>query len=183
MPNPEATESSRESQTAYAQYQTSHPGYAHGKLKNGLAIASLVIGIVDLFTLAGFGQTNTQIAGLMGSGSVSLFPLLTEFAHTVSAQVQTGHALDVQTGQVTDFSGTYHVLNDCRRTHYFEFRTSDTRWLHLAVQKQAEIPAHVSLPVEATVRIDATQLAPGQYRTDRNLESGSPVESLHHGFR
>src|SRR5882762_773319 len=55
MPNPEATESSRESQTAYAQYQTSHPGYAHGKLKNGLAIASLVIGIVDLFTLAGFG--------------------------------------------------------------------------------------------------------------------------------
>ena len=118
------------------------------------------------FTLAGLEQTNIQTAELTGSGSGSTFPLVTDFAHAVSAQVQTGHTLDVKTGQFTDFSGTYHVLNDCRRTHYFEFRTSNTSWLHLAVQQQAEIPPHVSLPVEATVRIDATQLSPGQYRAD-----------------
>jgi len=119
------------------------------------------------FTLAGLSQSNNQVAQSLGPETLSQFPPFTAFAHRVSGQVQTGRALDVRAGQVTDFSGTYHVLNDCRRTHYFEFRTSDnTKWVQLLVHKNAEIPAHVSLPVEATVRIDATQLSPGQYRAD-----------------
>jgi beta-lactam-binding protein with PASTA domain len=119
------------------------------------------------FTLAGLSQSNNQVAQSIGPETLYPFRPFTAFAHKVSGQVQTGRALDVSTGKVTDFSGTYHVLNDCRRTHYFEFRTSDsTKWLQLLVHKNAEIPAHVSLPVEATVRIDATQLLPGQYRGD-----------------
>jgi serine/threonine-protein kinase len=119
------------------------------------------------FTLAGSSQSNNQVAQSIGPETLSPLPSFTAFAHKVSGQVQTGRALDVPAGRVMDFSGTYHVLNDCRRTHYFEFRTSDsTKWLQLLVHKNAEIPAHVSLPVEATVRIDATQLQPGQYRAD-----------------
>jgi beta-lactam-binding protein with PASTA domain len=119
------------------------------------------------FTLAGSSQSNNQAAQSIGPETLSPFPPFTAFAHKVSGQVQTGRAIDVRAGKVTDFSGTYHVLNDCRRTHYFEFRTSDsTKWVQLLVHKNAEIPAHVSLPVEATVRIDATQLQPGQYRAD-----------------
>ncbi|CAN5848248.1 hypothetical protein BH18ACI4_BH18ACI4_17270 [soil metagenome] len=118
------------------------------------------------FTLAGLGRTNSQVTKVRGTGTLSPFPL-TAFNHRVLGQVQTGRALDVQAGQVMDFSATYHVLNDCRQTHYFEFRTSDkTKWLQLLVHKKAEIPARTSLPVEASVRIDATQLLPGQYRAN-----------------
>src|SRR6266498_1618214 len=86
------------------------------------------------FTLAGLSQSNNQVAQSLGPETLSQFPPFTAFAHRVSGQVQTGRALDVRAGQVTDFSGTYHVLNDCRRTHYFEFRTSDnTKWVQLLV--------------------------------------------------
>jgi beta-lactam-binding protein with PASTA domain/tetratricopeptide (TPR) repeat protein len=120
-----------------------------------------------IFPLAGLGMINKQFAELLEMGRLSPVPFFTAFAHRVSGQVQTARVLDVQAGQVTDFSATYHVLNGCKTTHYFEFRTSDrTPWLQLLVQKKAEIPAGVTLPVEASVRIDATQLLPGQYRAD-----------------
>jgi len=51
--NPDPTGGSPEPQPTYLQYQTGNPG--HGKLKSGFAVASLVVGIVDLFTLAGLG--------------------------------------------------------------------------------------------------------------------------------
>ncbi|MBA3355241.1 MAG: PASTA domain-containing protein [Pyrinomonadaceae bacterium] len=119
------------------------------------------------FTLAGLGRTDSQIAELIGSGTLSPSPLLTAFSHKVSGQVQTGRAVDVRAGQVTTVSGTYYILNDCKQSHYFEFRTSDrTPWLQLLVKKQPEIPAHTSLPVEASLQIDAKQLLPGQYRAN-----------------
>lgn len=96
----------------------------------------------------------------------SPFSLLTNFAHAVSPQVQSGMTIDVPAGQKLDFSGTYHVLNDCKQTHYFEFRTSNTEWLKLLVQQKAAVPPRVSLPVTATLRFDATRLSPGQYRAN-----------------
>jgi len=96
----------------------------------------------------------------------SPFYLLRNFAHAWSPQVQTGMSIDVQAGQVLDFSGTYHVLNDCRQTHYFEFRTSNTPWLRLVVQQKAAVPPRVSLPISAILRFDATSLLPGQYRAN-----------------
>lgn len=56
-PNP--TGVTQQSQPAFLQYQTGDQGYSQEKLKKGLAIASLVIGIVDLFTL-----------GLLGVGAI-----------------------------------------------------------------------------------------------------------------
>lgn len=57
---PDLTGDSQQSQPTYLQYQAGDQGYSHQKLKKGLAIASLVIGIVDLFTF-----------GLLGVGAIA----------------------------------------------------------------------------------------------------------------
>jgi hypothetical protein len=51
---------SQQFQPTYESYRTSNRGYSHGNLKKGLAIASLVIGIIDLFTL-----------GILGIGAIA----------------------------------------------------------------------------------------------------------------
>jgi type IV pilus assembly protein PilA len=56
---PGPTNDSQQSQPNFSQYQSGDRGYSPDKLKKGLAIASLVIGIVDLFTL-----------GLLGVGAI-----------------------------------------------------------------------------------------------------------------
>ncbi len=114
------------------------------------------------FSLVQTGLTENATARVNDSP----FALLRNFAHAVSPQVQSGMSIDVPAGQVLDFSGTYHVLNDCRQTHYFEFRTSNADWLKLVVQARAAVPPRVSLPVTATLRFDAKRLSPGQYRAN-----------------
>jgi type IV pilus assembly protein PilA len=57
---PDLTGDSQPSPPTYLQYQPVDPGYSHGKLKHGLAVTSLVIGVVDLFTL-----------GLLGVGAIA----------------------------------------------------------------------------------------------------------------
>lgn len=57
LPDPEGD--AYESAPEYHQYQPGNSYYSDGKLKTGLAVASLVIGILDLFTL-----------GLLGIGAI-----------------------------------------------------------------------------------------------------------------
>lgn len=52
---PEMVGSSYQSTPDYPQYQGGHRGYPQRNLKTGLAVASLVIGIVDVFTLGMLG--------------------------------------------------------------------------------------------------------------------------------
>jgi type IV pilus assembly protein PilA len=57
---PNLTGDSQQSPPTYHQYQAGRTGYSDQKLKKGLAIASLVIGIIDLFTL-----------GMLGVGAIA----------------------------------------------------------------------------------------------------------------
>src|SRR6266498_3106864 len=57
---PDLTGDSQPSPPTYLQYQAADGGYSHGKLKQGMAVTSLVIGIADLFTL-----------GLLGVGAIA----------------------------------------------------------------------------------------------------------------
>ena|GEM_PF-2400117 len=114
------------------------------------------------------------------------FPLSASFAHAISRQQQFGRAVDAPAGQITRLDGTYHVLNDCRQTHHFEFHTSDiSSWLQLVAPTRVGVPAGQNLPFEVPVTIDARQLSPGQYRgrvyatcVDCNLEPACTQHQL-----
>lgn len=135
------------------------------------------------FTLAG------QVTGLAprspGPEDRASSALFDAFVQNISWQEQFGRVLEVPAGRVTSLEFTYHISNECRQTHHFEFHTSEnSEWLRLAAQNNAAV-APGATPINATLNVDATRLPPGQYKArvyatcvDCNLEPACTERQL-----
>lgn len=158
------------SRTDYVQLGSRGTEYEFNVFKNERRSTVVMLeGEVDVrkgrFSLAGSKERSGIVPEVSSPEALLQFPLFAVLAHRFFPQAQYGLALDVQSGQVSDVKINFNILNSCRQNHQFEFHKSDgADWLQMVIEQNVVVAPRERKATTASIRLDATRLAAGQYR-------------------